>query len=267
VTRRLAYTDLGSGRAVLLVHGQPGAAADWYGVARALSDRFRVIAPDRPGYGATGGEPAGIRENARLLWDLLDDLDLDSVTVAGHSWGAAVALAMVSDPRVTGLVLVAPVSPVKHLGRGDRALADRRLGPVLARLAFQLAGTVIALPRAGQLLAAVLPGRDATAWSDTARSWRAHETSKAFWYEQRMLVDELPELADELHPLAIPATVVVGRRDVVTRPATGLALAEALGARLVEVPSAGHLIPQRMPDAVARAVAETAERAPSRRSS
>ena len=262
MTPEPAYADLGQGRqAVLLVHGQPGEAADWHGVAEALRGRFRVLVPDRPGYGATGGPPCGIRGNARVLGGLLDRLGLEAVTVVGYSWGAAVALAMAGDPRVNAIVLVAPVSPAdSRFGPGDRALADRRLGPVLARIGFLAAGRAMALPPMQGLLEAVLPGRDARAWRATARSWRSRETSDAFWYEQRALFDELPQLAAEVRPLDMPATVVVGRRDHITRPSTGRALARALDARLVELASAGHLIPQRMPQVVARAVAETAER-------
>ena len=263
MTRRLAFAESGAGpAAVLLVHGQPGDAADWHGVAEQLRERFRVIGPARPGYGATGGEPLGIRGNADALSGLLGELGIESVTVVGHSWGTAVALALARDPRVDGVVLVAPISPVHEtLGRGDRALANRRAGPVLVRLGFAVAGAALALPPARALLGAALPGRDARAWGQTARRWRSDGVARAFWHEQRMLIDELPDLAPEVRPLDVPAAVVVGRRDVVTRPATGRALARDLGARLVEVPGVGHLIPQRMPEIVASVVTETAARA------
>ena len=260
MTRRLAYEDLGAGPgAVMLVHGQPGAAADWHGVAHALRDRFRVVVPDRPGYGATGGAPCGIRGNARVLLDLVERLGLGAVTVVGHSWGTAVALAMASDPRVKGIVLVAPVSPVDgQVGPADRALADRRVGPHVARVVFGLAGAAIALPPTRLLLSAALPGRDGRAWGATARSLFSAEVANAFWYEQCMLLEELPLLAGDVRPLGIPSAVVVGRHDVVTPPAVGRDLGRALGARIVEVARAGHMLPQRMPDVVARAVSHTA---------
>ena len=256
----LAYEDVGSGRrAVLLVHGQPGSAADWHGVAHALSERFRVVAPDRPGYGATGGPPCGIGANARVLLDLLETLQIDAVTVAGHSWGAAVALAMAHDPRVNGVVLVSPVSPLDgNVTPADRVLADRRIGPVAARLAFWAAGAALALPQSHALLRAALPGRNARQWGDTGRALRSPGLVRTFWYEQRALLDELPGLAAALRPLDVPSTVVVGRRDRVTRPALGRELGHALGARVVEVASGGHLLPQRRPAVVATAIADTA---------
>ncbi|MEA2481089.1 MAG: hypothetical protein QOJ07_3011 [Thermoleophilaceae bacterium] len=262
MTAPLAYSDDGTGPdTVLLLHGQPGSAADWWAVARTLREQHRVIVPDRPGYGATGGSARGIRANARLALELLEELGVERATVAGHSWGSAVALAMTGDARVGGLVLVSPVSPTEPLDLSDRILADRRLGGPLSRAAFVLAGLVPATPPARRGLAAVLPGHDPDSWGPLARSWRSGEVWKSFAREQRRLVDELPGLAAEVRPLAVPAAVVVGRRDRITSPAAGRALGRALGARVVEVPGGGHLMPQRTPRVVARAIAATARRA------
>ena len=52
--------------------------------------------------------------------------------------------------------------------------------------------------------------------------------------------------------VAVPTTVVVGSRDVLTPPRLGRALAAAIpGARLVEVPGAGHMLPYEEPDLLA----------------
>jgi pimeloyl-ACP methyl ester carboxylesterase len=55
-----------------------------------------------------------------------------------------------------------------------------------------------------------------------------------------------------LASVAVPTTVVVGRRDRLTPPRLGRALAAAIpGARLVEVPGAGHMLPYEEPDRLA----------------
>ena len=43
---------------VVLLHGQPGSAADWQQVADRLPGTLDVVALDRPGYG-TSQSPAG----------------------------------------------------------------------------------------------------------------------------------------------------------------------------------------------------------------
>ena len=69
----LAVTDVGSGRPILLVHGQPGSRADWSRLIPLLAGDHRVLAVDRPGYGESGGEAVGLLENASLLGRLLED--------------------------------------------------------------------------------------------------------------------------------------------------------------------------------------------------
>jgi pimeloyl-ACP methyl ester carboxylesterase len=94
---RLSAIDIGDGPPAVLMHGQPGNAGDWWPVTIRLRERMRVIAPDRPGYGRTGGRPAGFRDNAEAMATLLEGLDVQSAVVAGHSWATGVALEVVDD--------------------------------------------------------------------------------------------------------------------------------------------------------------------------
>ena len=49
----LASIERGSGPPVVLLHGQPGSGSSWEPVTRRLEREFRVLAPDRIGYGAS----------------------------------------------------------------------------------------------------------------------------------------------------------------------------------------------------------------------
>ena len=55
--RRISYEDYGSGPVALLIHGSPGNGKAWSRVGERLSTRYRVIAPDLPGYGETTPQP------------------------------------------------------------------------------------------------------------------------------------------------------------------------------------------------------------------
>ena len=250
--------DDGSGPPVLLIHGQPGTAADWEGVACALRERFRVIVPDRPGYGSTGGRAEGIVANAATMARLLEERALGGAIVAGHSWGAGVAIAMAerSPERVRRLVLVNPVTPGDRLGIADRLLADGRVGPVLARGGLWVAGSALASRRFRRLLRRTLPGYGIERSAEVAREFRTGPAWRSFYVEQRALFSELPVLRDGLADLSQPATVVVAANDRVTDPAAGRRFAAEVGARLVEVPRAGHLLPMQAPEEVARAIAD-----------
>lgn len=251
-----AATVQGNGPAVLLLHGQPGSGGDWDGVARILAREHTVVVPDRPGYGRTGGRATGFAGNVRAAITLLDGHGIESVAVAGHSWGAGVALALAIETpeRVRSLTLVAPVTPLDRLGVIDRLLADPRVGP---RLAYgTMRGLGFALERAPlrRRLGALMPGYGSDRVRDLAREWRNGRAWRSFYVEQRALVDELPGLRPRLPLVQAPATVVVADRDRIADPAGGRALAATIGARVVEIPGAGHLLPMREPERVAEVI-------------
>jgi pimeloyl-ACP methyl ester carboxylesterase len=228
----------------LLLHGQPGTGGDWAGVEADLRERgFDVRAPDRPGYGSSDQPAGGFDHNARAMARVLDG----PAVVAGHSWGAGVALALARQhpELVSALVLVAPVTPEDQPGRIDRVLAGRA-GALIARASFLGAGVALALPRVRRRIEPLLPGSDAARWPDLTRAWRT------FWIEQRALVDDLPALRGDV---SVPLTVMVGARDHVIDVPAARRYAAAAGARLVELPDAGHLLPMQRPAEVARAIA------------
>lgn len=113
----------GSGPDVVLIHGAGGNLRDYtFDLAERLTDRYRVIAFDRPGlgytdrlpgYGAFGdtrGEPP--LEQAALLQKAAMQLGVSRPIVVGHSFGGAVALAWAlnAPDDTAGLVLLGSVS-------------------------------------------------------------------------------------------------------------------------------------------------------------
>jgi pimeloyl-ACP methyl ester carboxylesterase len=163
-----------------------------------------------------------------------------------------VALAMAEHhaDRVSAVALVCPVTPNERLGRVDRALADRRAGPLLARAGFLGAGMALARPRLRRRIQGVLPGSDPSRWPELARDWRRGRWWLSCGVQTRALLDDLPTL----HAPTMPCTVVIGARDHVTSPAEARRFAADAGARLVEVPDGGHLLPMQRPHAVAAAI-------------
>jgi 2-hydroxymuconate-semialdehyde hydrolase len=111
------YHDVGSGETVLLIHGSgPGVSAwaNWRLTLPALSQKFRVIAPDMAGFGFSE-RPANYQYNMEN-WvaqavGVLDALDIAQASVVGNSFGGALALALaIRHPeRVNKLVLMGSV--------------------------------------------------------------------------------------------------------------------------------------------------------------
>jgi pimeloyl-ACP methyl ester carboxylesterase len=85
----------GEGPLVLLLHGFPETSHAWRKQMPALAKRFRVVAPDLRGYGASD-KPKGIAAyRTRVVADdivaLIRAFDAQRAHVVGHDWGGGVA--------------------------------------------------------------------------------------------------------------------------------------------------------------------------------
>ena len=91
------YKDLGTGPAVVLIHGYGATLDSWATVApHVANDGHRVIAIDLKGFGWTSRPEGdyGPAAQAQLVWRVLDKLKIVDVAIVAHSWGSSVALAM-----------------------------------------------------------------------------------------------------------------------------------------------------------------------------
>ena len=249
-TPALVATDCGGGLPVVLLHGQPGVGRDWRRVTELLVDGVRVIVPDRPGYGRTGGRAAGIAANADAVVSLLDRLGVADAVFVGHSWAGAVVLDLAAryGARVSGIVLVSSVGGAGSLTTLDRVLTIPLVGPALALSGFG----ALAAPGLRHWAAGRIEPRAAELADGLAPRWMS--AWRSFVIEQRAMVAELPALTARLAPALTPAVVVIGESDRLVRPQSQEALAGAIGAPVVRVPNVGHLVPQDAPQAVAAAI-------------
>jgi non-heme chloroperoxidase len=115
--RRLAYLDRGRGAPVVFIHGWSLGSAIWSLQTDWLAERgLRAVAYDRRGH-AGSDKPADGYDFDTLAADLaavLDQLDLNDVTLVGHSMGAgevARYLARHDRKRIARTLLVAPTTP------------------------------------------------------------------------------------------------------------------------------------------------------------
>jgi pimeloyl-ACP methyl ester carboxylesterase len=244
--------DEGSGPAVLLLHGQPGLGDDWEPVAARLRTDHRVLVPDRPGYGRTSLAARGLEANAAAIAEVLDDRGVDRVTVAGHSWGGGVALALaLRDPdRVHALVLAASIGAPSSIDPIDRILAVPVVGDALAFTGLRWLPRLLTVPQVRSVVAPVTGRLPAAELHARAAHWRA--SWRSFAIEQRAMVAEVPQLATRLGEVTAPAVVLAGAADRMLPRKAAPDLAQRLpNARLVRVPGAGHMLPLEAADVVA----------------
>ncbi len=184
-------------------------------------------------------------------------LDAPAVVV-GHSFGAGVAawMAVLHPGLVRALVLVSPSANAAALTGFDNLLASPILGPVLSGAALASIGGTLSLPVARREISSRL-GLDPDFLRAGGRLLTRPRAWRSFEIEQRALLRDLPALERRLHEIRAPTTIVSGTADTVVPPRASRLLAEQIpGARLELLEGAGHLLPHRHPDAVARAVAE-----------
>jgi haloalkane dehalogenase len=106
---RVHYVDEGSGRPVVMFHGNPTWSFLYRKVIEQLVGRFRCIAMDYPGFGLSE-RPSGYgytsAEHAEVVGKLVDHLGLDGFIVVGQDWGGPIGMtvAMERASRVAGMV-------------------------------------------------------------------------------------------------------------------------------------------------------------------
>jgi pimeloyl-ACP methyl ester carboxylesterase len=246
---------------LLLVHGLGDEADTWRRVLPALAERYRVVAPDLPGFGRSSPprRAASVSFYGRTLAALLGALGLGRATIVGHSGGAMIAqrLAIGAPALVERLALVAGCLPVAKAGAPS--------GPILAFLTPGLGELAYSSLRRSQDEAyatlrpyyADLDGlpeeeRDflrrrvwARVWSDTQRAaflsmlrWVAIDgATRSDWYREQLARSRTP------------TRLIWGDRDQIVPRAAGDAVAALLPeATMHIIAGCGHLPQQERPE-------------------
>jgi pimeloyl-ACP methyl ester carboxylesterase len=131
----LAIRDHQGGEpAILALHGLASNGRWWDLVAERLAPRHRVIAVDLRGHGLSDRPDDGydFATVARDLAEVLDSIHPRPVVVAGHSWGASVALAFGADypQRTVAVVCVdGGATDMKAYFGPDWTMAEQMMKP------------------------------------------------------------------------------------------------------------------------------------------
>lgn len=226
----LQVERLGDGPPVVLVHGSIVGPAQTWRAQRGLGERWRLILPNRPGFGASPPLARGDFEaEAPLIAELLGD----GAHLVGHSYGAVIALhaAALRPHAVRSLTVTEPGA--LRIAAGD-PLVDATLanGEELYRRRAELAPRdFVQLFRTGVGSAHATP--------ENMPAWLARGAAHVM--EERPPWESDPPL-EALAAAPFPALVVSGRHSPVFETVCD-ALAIAIGAERATVSGRGHSIP------------------------
>ena len=251
----LAHEDRGNGPAILFLHGHPFSRAMWAPQVAALSDEFRVVAPDLPGYGKSGtvDQVMSMRRFADTVVELLDDLEVERATVVGLSMGGLVAmeLGLGYPERVAGLVLAATTAAPPSAED-----ADRRRGAAADIEAHGMLGhTAEMLPRLFGPAASRDPGLTVPIVETMLRT---NPLGAAAALRGRAKRPDYERLLGDLRP---PALVIAGDRDAYsTKEVTDRLVAALPDPDVLILPGVGHFPNLEAADAFDDAVRAFARR-------
>jgi len=257
----------GRGPALLFLHGIGDDSSTWLDLLASLSADFTVIAPDLLGHGSSAKPRAdySVAAYACGMRDLLTTLDVDRVTVVGHSLGGGVAMqfAYQFPERCERLVLVGSGG----VGAGVHPLLRLAAAPG-AGLVLPLLGTPPAVAALRGFAGLLRVFDDADLDYVLTRYVRLVEpsTRSAFLRTLRSVVDWRGQVVNMLDRCylteGIPTLLVWGTEDRVVPSGHALRAHRAMpGSRLVLFEGAGHFPhrsdPERFLEILREFLAET----------
>jgi len=233
---KMAYTDTGAGRPVVLIHGYPFNRTLWNEQVTALSGSYRVIAPDLRGFGESDSSAeATMGRMAQDVALLLDHLAIPRATLGALSMGGYVTLAFYKQfaSRVRALILAdtraqADTEEAKQTRaqQAEKALAEGLAGIADAMLPKLLTPETVSkrpeiVKRVRDMMLKTKPEGAAAALRGMAE--RDDQTSL-------------------LAKITAPTLILVGAEDAITPVADSEKMHHGIaGSRLVVLENAGHV--------------------------
>jgi len=252
----------GEGPPIVFAHGVTLSSRVWAKQFRSIPEEgFRVVAYDARGHGASavGASGHSLGNFADDLRTVLETLDLRDAILVGHSMGGMTVQTFalrhpdVLATRVRGLVLMSTAA--RNLVSDARRVrgAVERIGARTPDL-----GALMRQRNLGLLLARVGFGNDPHASHVEATRAMLAECSRETLRDAGRALLTL-DVTEGLPALTVPTLVLVGTADALTPPRDARQIAELLpGARIVELPGAGHMLMYERTDEVDALVVEFA---------
>ena len=234
---KVAYTDAGTGRPVVLIHGYPFNRSLWNEQVEVLRQNHRVIAPDLRGFGESEASDGTATMN-RMAQDvalLLNHLGIARATIAGLSMGGYVALAFYKQlsSRVRALILAdtraqADTAEAKQMRaqQAEKALSEGMAGIADAMLPKLLTPETVS--KHPDIVKRVRDMMLKTKREGAAAALRG--------------MAERDDLTSMLSKISVPTLILVGAEDAITPVADSEKMNQAIAdSRLVVLENAGHV--------------------------
>jgi pimeloyl-ACP methyl ester carboxylesterase len=252
---KVAYTDVGTGEPILLLHGIPTWSYLFHDVIDRLADGHRVIAPDFLGHGYSDRRDRFDRSlvaQAAMIVRLLDELGVERATIVGHDTGGGVGLILaIEQPRRVSRLILSNIVAYDSWPAGDMiALSDpmwrEKSSDEVAD--FVAAGYPEGLSHRERLTDEFLAGITAPYRDEEGKISLIRNASALNTNHTMALVDRHREIV-------APTLMLWGADDPWQTIADARRLARDIPGGRVHELDASHWVPQDVPDAFADGIA------------
>lgn len=261
----VAYEQSGNGPGVLFLHNGGTSHTIWRNQTAALSDRYRTVAVDLPGFGASPRPAAGIDLDGyvEVVSALVRDVMTAPIVIVGNCMGSNIATAVAARERdaVAGLVLVNPLTEATFAAGGIGVLHTmKRWAPWPASVVRGVARKVVPPRIVAEMTLRMQLG------ADGVEQGLHHDADLIACNRRR---DQLPALVDVLDDmdayaaldhkaaadLGVPVCTIYGARNRILSTRVGRDLGRRLGSASEEVlGGCGHLPMLEQPALVTREI-------------
>ncbi len=244
----IAYSVLGDGPPVVLLHPFPANHEFWLPAAQALASRYRIILPDLRAHGESdaGEGPATMQKDATDLMRVLDAAQVGRAVFGGVSIGgyilfefwrrfrgrvAALALCCTRPQADTPDARSARLKTAEDvLNRGTEWFADLMIPKLLGRTTREARPDLV----------------------DGAKRMMLKMSPQDIAQVQQGMAERSDSVA-ALKTINVPALLLLGEEDPIATLADGELMRQHIsGSRLSVIPKAGHFAAWEQPDAVGK---------------
>lgn len=252
--QRLAYSSVGIGDPILLIHGFGASRYSWRHLTTALAKHHQVISIDLKGFGDSPkprDDLYSMYDQARLVRNFILDHQLQNLRIVGHSMGGAVALAtsiylQQHNPQILKkLVLVDAIAYPQDIPLFIRILAT----PVLGKLSLHLLPETL---QVGSLLKKVyfndklITERDIQHYAKLLKRPNAKYALRSS--ARQLFPRDITDFSQQIDTLKIPALIIHAKHDEIVPLATARKLHRVIkGSFLHILDNVGHAVQEEQP--------------------
>jgi pimeloyl-ACP methyl ester carboxylesterase len=232
----IGYDEYGaSGKVLVLLHGWGANRKSMHGLAVSLSNRYKVIVPDVPGFGESGKPLTtwGLDEYAQFVMGFARKIGVAKVYgIIGHSNGGAIAIKLASIGFDCDILVLLAASGIKSRDKGKK-------------LAYKV------LTKTGRKATSILPK---TVQSKIRSKWYDHLGSEIYHapgMEKIFKKVAGEDLVIDSAMISAKTLLIYGSEDQATPPVYGRTYHEAIdGSKLDIIEGAGHDVYHDKPNIV-----------------